>query len=166
MDLIQMAIKMETEAINFYEEAATKMRHPVGSKMFLTIAEDERRHLEMLSKIIREMDIGLETKSPMENIRTVFETMKDKMMQRIEATDDELEAFKVAMQMEKHGIEFYQKAKSQLQTDRERILLERLIKEEQEHYEIFSNTYSFLSDTGNWFMWQEHSTVDGGTPWA
>jgi hypothetical protein len=33
--------------------------------------------------------------------------------------------------------------------------------EEQQHYDIFANTHSFLSDTGNWFMWEEHSIVEG-----
>jgi hypothetical protein len=37
-----------------------------------------------------------------------------------------------------------------------------LIREEQKHYDIFSNTYHFLFDTGNWFMWQELSIVEGG----
>ena len=37
----------------------------------------------------------------------------------------------------------------------------RLVKEEQQHYDVFANTYSFMSDTGNWFMWDEHSIVEG-----
>ncbi|MFA5354928.1 MAG: ferritin family protein, partial [Thermodesulfovibrionales bacterium] len=40
-----MAIKMETDAIGFYREAAEKVLHPVGKKMFLSVAEDEKRHL-------------------------------------------------------------------------------------------------------------------------
>ena len=43
----------------------------------------------------------------------------------------------------------------------ERALLELLIKEEQQHYDIFSNTYQFLSDSGNWFMWEERGIVEG-----
>lgn len=92
--------------------------------------------------------------------------MKDEMMKKAGATTDELEAFKIAMQMEKEGLEFYRKAALDAKTEKEKALFERLIKEEQQHYDIFSNTYSFLSDTGNWFMWEEHSIVDGGTTWA
>jgi len=87
-------------------------------------------------------------------------------MKRVEATMDELEAFKIAMQMEKEGVEFYKKAAAGAKTEIEKALFERLIKEEQEHYNIFANTYFFMSDTGSWFMWEEHSIVDGGTPWA
>jgi len=88
------------------------------------------------------------------------------LLEKIEATTDEMEALKIALQMEKDSIEFYKKAVNEVQTPKEKALFEKLIKEEQQHYDIFANTYFFLSDSGSWFMWEEHSIVDGGTPWA
>jgi rubrerythrin len=43
---IEIAIRMEIEAINFYTEVSEKTTNPVGKKMFLTIREDEKKHLE------------------------------------------------------------------------------------------------------------------------
>jgi rubrerythrin len=166
MNAIEIAIKMEKDAIGFYKEAAEKTTHPVGKKMFLSITEDEKRHLQMLSQIFKEVDIKIDEVSPMRNIQTIFESMKDSMMKKVEATENELEAFKIAMQMEKEGIEFYKKAAAEAQKEKERALFSRLIKEEQQHYDIFANTFGFMSDSGNWFMWEEHSIVDGGTAWA
>jgi len=166
MNAVEIAIKMQTDAIKFYTEAAEKTKNSVGKQMFLTIVQDEKRHLETLTQIFKGLDITVLDVSPIENIRTVFESMKTGMMKRVEATMDELEAFKIAMQMEKEGVEFYKKASAGAKTEKEKALFERLIKEEQEHYNIFANTYFFLSDTGSWFMWEEHSIVDGGTPWA
>ncbi|MEE8328471.1 MAG: ferritin family protein [Thermodesulfovibrionia bacterium] len=166
MNAIEIAVKMETDAIKFYKEASEKTAHSVGKKMFLTVAEDEKRHLDMLSQILKGLNITMKDVSPMKNIKTIFEAMKDEMMQRVEATTDELEAFKIAMQMEKEGVEFYKKAVLEVQTEKEKSLFKRLVKEEKQHYDIFANTYFFLSDTGSWFMWEEHSIVDGGTPWA
>jgi len=166
MNAIEIAIKMEKDAIKFYTEAAEKTSHLVGKKMFLSITEDEKRHLDMLTQIFREMNITIKDVNPMKNIRTVFETLKDKMQEKIRATNDELDAFRIAMQMEQESIEFYKKAGLEAKSEKEGALFERLVKEEQQHYDIFSNTYGFLTDTGNWFMWEEHSIVDGGTPWA
>ncbi len=166
MNAIEIAIKMETDAIDFYKSAAEKANHPAGKKMFLTIAGDEKRHLTALSDFLKGLDIKTGDVSPMQNIKTIFASMKDKMMDKISASSDELEAFKIAMQMEKDGIVFYEKVFAETKNEKERRLFEWLVKEEKEHYDIFSNTYSFLSDTGNWFMWEEHSIVDGGTPWA
>ncbi len=162
MTAFEIAINMEQDAIKFYNEAATKVKHPVGRKMFLAIAEDERRHLDMLSQIFKGIDLTIQDINPIKNIKTIFETMKSEMMQIVEATTDELEAFKVAMHMEKEGIDFYKKTKSEAVSEKEKALFDRLIKEEQQHYDIFANTYFFLSDTGNWFMWEEHSIVEGG----
>lgn len=162
MNAIEIAIKMEKDAIDFYREAAEKTTHPVGKKMFLSITEDEKRHLQMLSQIFKEVGVKIDEVSPMKNMKTVFASMKDSMMQKITATKDELEAFKIAMQMEKEGIEFYKKTEAEVQKEKEKALFARLIKEEEQHYAIFSNTYNFMIDTGNWFMWEEHGIVEGG----
>lgn len=162
MDALDIAMKMETDAVSFYTEAARKTKHPVGKRMFQTITEDEKRHLEMISQIIKGMNVTHRDVSPMQNVKTVFETMKGEMMQKVEATTDELEAFKIAMQMEKEGKEFYVKNASLAKSDKEKTLLKRLAAEEEEHYALFANTYHYLSDTGNWFMWEERGIVEGG----
>lgn len=166
MNSIEIAVRMETDAIKFYTEAANKTLNPVGKKMFLAIAEDEKRHLDILSKILKGLDIHMSDVSPMQNVKTVFESMKNSMMKKVAATDNEMEAFKIAIQMEKEGIEFYKNLLTGSKTDKETALFKQLIAEEQQHYSIFENTYSYLADTGSWFMWQERGIIDGGTPFA
>lgn len=163
---LEIAKKMETDAIRFYQEAARKTKYPAGRKMFETITKDEQRHLEIVTQIIRGLDVRVEEVHPIRNIRTVFEDMKDEMMKKVEATSDDLEAFKIAMKMEQEGIEFYKKLMAEAGSPKEKTLYEKLIREEEQHYAIFENTYNFLYDTGNWFMWDEYGIVDGGTPWA
>ncbi len=161
MNALEMARKMETDAIKFYIEAAGKTQYEAGKKMFLSITEDEKRHLVMISDLIKGMNITLSDVSPMKRLKTVFESMKDQMMKKVAASKDELDAFRIAMQMEKEGKEFYQKSLDAATKDKEKALFRRLIEEEQQHYEIFENTYSHLSDTGNWFLWEERGIVEG-----
>jgi rubrerythrin len=161
MNAIEIARKMETDAIKFYTEAAQKTKYPAGKQMFESIIVDEKRHLEIVNQLLKGLDVHVEDVHPMKNIKTVFEEMKDKMMEKVEATSDELEAFSIAMHMEKEGLEFYRKLSSESETEKEKALYEQLVKEEQQHYDIFANTYNFLNDTGNWFMWEEHSIVEG-----
>ena len=166
MNALELAIKMETDAIRFYTEAAGRTKHPAGKKMFEIVTDDEKRHLGMVTQIIKGLHVTSTDVSPLKNVNTIFEQMRDEMMHQAEATADELEAFKMAMIMEKEGLEFYRKTLSEAKKEKEKELLKRLIEEEEHHYTIFANTYQFLQDTGNWFMWEEHSIVDGGTPWA
>jgi rubrerythrin len=162
MDALEIAMKMETDAIAFYSEAARKTKYPAGKKMFETITADEKRHLEMISQIIKGLNVTHKDVSPLKNVKTVFESLKDEMMKQVEVTADELEAFTIAMRMEKEGKEFYEKTLARATNDKEKALLKRLIQEEEQHYAIFANTHEFLSDTGNWFMWEERGIVEGG----
>lgn len=161
MNALEMAMKMETDAIRFYTEAAQKTKYPAGKKMFLTITEDEKRHLQMVSEIVKGLNVTIKDVSPMKNVKSVFETMKAEMMHKVEATTDELEAFKIAMEMEKEGVEFYKKTLAGSGKEKEKALLKRLVQEEEQHYDIFANTYQFLADTGNWFLWEERGIVEG-----
>lgn len=162
MNALDIAKKMETDAIKFYTEAAEKTSYVAGKKMFLTITEDEKRHLELISQLIKGMQITIQDVSPRKRVQTVFESLKDEMMKKVAASKDELEAFKIAMDMEREGKKFYQKSFETAKTEKEKALFKRLIEEEQQHYEMFENTYSHLSDTGNWFMWEERGIVEGG----
>ncbi|HXX57097.1 MAG TPA: ferritin family protein [Thermodesulfovibrionales bacterium] len=166
MNAVEIAIKMETDAIAFYKEAAAKVKNIVGQKMFLSIREDEKRHLDMLKEIMQGLDIRFQDASPIRNVKTIFEEHRAEMMERVNATSDELEAFKIAMRMEEEGIAFYRKQASEAPSEKEKALFERLSKEEEEHFAVFSNTYFFLQNTGSWYLWEEHGIVDGGTPWA
>jgi rubrerythrin len=166
MNAIEIALKMETDAISFYQEAAELTSHPAGKRMFLSIMEDEKRHIDMLNNLVNDMELTADKIDPMEKIKSVFEELKDEMMGGIGASEDELQALETAMKMEKEGFEFYKKVAAESPDPKSKKLFERLVLEEEKHYAAFSNTYAFLSDTGNWFMWEEHSIVDGGTPTA
>ena len=161
MNAVEIATKMETDAIDFYTTASGKVKNRVGQRMFLSIVEDEKRHLQMLSDILKGMGITEKDINPLKNIRTVFDELRNEMMERVQATEDELNAFRIAMDMEKAGMEFYRKAASEAPSAREKALFERLAKEEEQHFAVFSNTYFFLHDSGSWFMWDEHSIVEG-----
>jgi len=161
MKSIEIALKMETDAVKFYTEASEKVSHPVGKKMFLTIAYDEKNHIKMIEEVVKGLDLTIKEANPIKTVKTIFEDMKDKMMERIKAQSDDLEAFRIAMEMEKEGIEFYKKIQKEVNTEKEKKLFERLIFEEEQHHKIFSETYNFLKDTGNWFMWKEFSIVEG-----
>jgi len=161
MNALEVARKMETDAIKFYMEAAGKTSYEAGKKMFQSITEDEKRHLVMISELIKGLNITMKDVSPMGEVKTVFETLKDTMMKKVAASTDELEAFRIAMDMEKEGREFYQKALAAAKSDKEKALFTRLMEEERQHYEMFANTYSHLSDTGNWFLWEERGVIEG-----
>jgi hypothetical protein len=167
MNAIKIAIKAETDTIAFYEEAAQKTNHPIGKKLFLSIIEDEKNLVEDFKCILNGLHLRVRNAAnPIKKMKTVFESNRDALLGGIRAATNEMEALRVAMQMEKESIEFYKKLSAKVKIPKERALFERLVREEQQHYSLFSETYFFLANSENWFMWEEHSIVDGGTHWA
>jgi len=158
---IETAIKMETDAMKFYEEATQKTSHPFGKKMFEGFIKDEVRHLRMLEDILRGLNLTTEKCKPSDAIRTVFSELKDQMMVRVKASQDELSVVNIALDFESAGYEFYKKAAQEAREEKEKELLTRLAEEERDHFSILQNTYSFLKDTGDWFMWGEHGILEG-----
>ena len=159
---IETAIKMETDAMKFYRDAVSKTSHPLGKRLFEGFVVDELRHLKVLQDIMNDLDIDVTSIHPKLDIETVFTELKDHMMERVKATTDEIEAVKIALDFEKAGYHFYERAARAATEAKEKKLFEVLTVEERRHYELLENTHKFLEDTGDWFMWQEHGGLEGG----
>ncbi|HXX58252.1 MAG TPA: ferritin family protein [Thermodesulfovibrionales bacterium] len=163
-DIIEGVIAAKT---GFYQRAAEKTKNPVGKRMFLSMIEDEKKQVDDFRCIAEIRGIRIrDVARPMNKIRTLFEKTGEILLGRIKRTTDEVDALKIAMEMEREGIELCERLSEKTQSRKVKALVERLIKAERQRYAIFSNTHLFLSDSGSWFMWDEHSIMDGGTPWA
>ncbi len=160
-DAIETAIKMETDAMAFYREAADKTTHPFGKEMFKGFIKDETRHLKILQDVFRGNDVNAELVRPRESIKTVFSELKDAMMQRVKALDTEMEAVNIALKFEKEGFDFYKKSAAAAESQKEKELFEKLSIEENDHYTILLETSKFLENTGHWYMYEERGIVEG-----
>jgi len=160
-EAVATAIKMETDAIAFYEESANKARHAFGKEMFKGFVKDEKRHLAMLQNLFKGLGLKEDFASPKAEIKTVFSMLKDQMMQRAEAIQSEMDAVKIALDMEKAGFDFYKKAAASAPTPEEKKLFDRLVIEENDHFSILNETYTFLENTGQWFMYEERGILEG-----
>jgi rubrerythrin len=148
-----------TSKTTFYQHAAEKTMNPIGRRVFLSVMEDDRRHLEDIRDIPKKRRMGARGFARPVKILKGF-------LERINATTDDVEAFKIAMEMEKESIELYEQLSRKVRTPKEKALFQDLLSEEQKRYAEFSDTCLFLADSRGWFMWDEHSIMDGGTPWA
>lgn len=158
---VEVAIKMETDAIAFYRQAVKDTKHPFGKEMFKGFIKDETRHLKMLKGIFKGLEIDAEFVRPRKNIKTVFSKLRNKMMERVKVLDTEIDAIGIALKFEASGFEYYQKAASKAPSKKERDLFKRLSVEENDHYTILLETKHFLENTGQWYMYEERGIVEG-----
>jgi rubrerythrin len=160
-DAIETAIKMETDAIAFYNEAVHKTSHPFGKEMFKGFIRDETRHLKMLQDMFKGREFEVDLVRPRDAIKTVFSLLKDEMMQRVKVMENEMEAVSIALKFEKEGFDFYTKSASEAGSPKEKVLFNKLSIEENDHYTILLETQKFLENTGQWYMYEERGIVEG-----
>lgn len=165
-DIIATAVKMETDGINFYSAASRKVRSTAGRLMFEAFVKDEENHLRVLKEIVNEMfhqslDEAFAS-NPASKVKSVFEEKRAMLDKKIEADPGDLETLEIAMSMEDESYRLYKEAGENTQDKDRRALFERLASEEKQHYTLFQNAHTYLSDTGNWFIYEEHGIMDGG----
>ena len=109
MNAADIARKMELAAVASSHKAADHTSHPAGKRMFLSIMEDEQRHVWMINSLIKSSGMKEEELDPMERVKTVFEQHEEDFSNKMPATSEDKEALQTAMNMEKEGMEFYKK---------------------------------------------------------
>lgn len=162
-EALELAIQTERDGIDFYRNAAEKTADGMGKKMFLSLVADEERHLAVLQKISCEEDVCIDDLGdvmPKMRLKTIFSEAESGPAADTSKESDAA-ALTVAMEMEKKGYEQYAAAAKAAKDPDIKRIYERLAEEEEEHWEILSETLSFLEDTGNWYMWDEYSFPQG-----
>jgi rubrerythrin len=163
--LMEQAIQMEKDGIEFYENLSAKVPYESSRKMILSFVNDEKRHLSILNDLfssITSIDVGkyLLENQPKEKIKTIFDGMEDRVDPI--TISDELSALKMAMDMEERSYKLYEEARD-IESDQDlKRLWARLVEEEKRHYNIFFNTYDFLSNPEDWSLREERGLLDGG----
>jgi len=164
--VIRTAIKMEESGIGFYQKAEEKTSYPLAKKMFLSFAEDEKRHLTVLKKILTDLKFSdldqFFAERPRQKIENIFRKVKNEIKERITANPDELEALKIGIDMELESVQFYQTALEKSEDNLQKAFLRRLVEEEKEHLQMLQNTHSYLKNSGDWFLWEEKALLNGG----
>ena len=165
-ETIRTAIEMEENGIDFYHKAEEKTSYPLAKKMFLSLAEDEKRHLTVLKEILTDLKFSdldrFFGEKPRQKIENIFKEARNEIKERIAANPDELEALKIGIDMESESVEFYQTALEKSKDNHQKAFLRRLVEEEKEHLQLLQNTHSYLKNSGDWFLWEEKALLNGG----
>lgn len=155
-DATNFAIKQEMDGITFFLEAAAKTNNPLGKAMFLSFVEDEKEHVRrikmMTAGVIEpETNIGeYEPHGPRERLKTIFEEMQENVNEEIPANASDLDAIKIALNIERKVYKFYEVASRETLNVREKELYKFLAREEIIHFQILKNAYNHLSSLDKW----------------
>lgn len=167
INALVFALENEEKEWEFYLDQARKTKNLAGKNMFERIADEEKEHWEMLTKlhqkwvqkqkwpetvplIVRPSAVG-----------AILKSMRDEKAARIAGTDAELKAIRTAIDFEARGMALYSKLAKQCSDPNEQDFFQMLASVEREHFLSLKNTEEFLLDPAFWYLRMEKSGLDG-----
>jgi len=161
-ELITKAIGVEKNGLKTYLKYARETKEVTGKDMFLLLANDEYDHMTllegMLNTVLEQGDSVLPEDVDLSIIEKVVPRLRDKDRLTVgEAGANELTALKVALDMEKNAIDYYQRLKESVKDDQLRAIAQRLVEMEEGHYDMIQMQIDSVTNTGFWFDMKEFS---------
>jgi rubrerythrin len=167
LDVLQLAIQMEVEGKDFYQKASQKSKNKLAKELFQHLANEEDVHRKKFEEIYEALKRGRnwpDVKPPSEKgkrLKSLFAEATKALGSKIEVAKSELEATKVAMDMEIKSYNFYLSRSEQSAAPMEKRFYEALSGEERVHHPALLDSYEYLSDPEGWFTKKEHWSLDG-----
>lgn len=164
-DIKSIAIQMEKDGIKFYNDLANTTFHPMGKMMFKSFVEDEKLHAKRLRALLsapkeKSQKKEKDTVNPRERLVTIFQEMGEELKKKVDANTNDIEAVRLAMELEKKGIEFYDMATREASDPRDSETYRFLAGEERVHFGILKNTLDFLEKAELWAAESEGRIYD------
>lgn len=166
-EVVTAGIKMEKEGEKVYRDAAAKTRHPFAKEMFLSLANDERRHGEWFLKMGESLgvarDLVSKTSAPdafVGQMRETFGKLRAKA-EGVKASADDLKVIDLALGLEEKSFDIYSQAAAAATDPAVKKVLDFVAKEENNHYRILADVKLYLSDPGKWNIKEESPLIDG-----
>lgn len=149
---IKFALEFEENGAKFYIDMGLKAKNIITKKLLYTLAKQEIEHLEAIENFII---TGKYSKN--EEDGDVESEIKDfwGSLDKINKMEDQLQVYRMALEMEKKGYSQYEKFYNEAKDEKEERFFKFLMGEEKKHIDAIVNVYSYLSETDDWFQNEE-----------
>lgn len=154
-DAIKTAIQMEKDGYSFYQKAAAQTSSDMGRTIFKSLAADELLHLEVFQKLFDEK-VGKTEWYDLVNTSKKYADIpifpKDlRMVEGANPDTNEIDALRIAMDSEKNAIDYYTKIRENSSDDEVNKIIDEIINQEKNHYNILEGEFHHINSTGYWF---------------
>jgi rubrerythrin len=154
-DAIKTAIQMEKDGYSFYQKAAAQTSSDMGKTVFKSLAADELLHLEVFEKLFNEK-VGKTEWHDLVNTSKKYVDIPifPKDLKKIEGANpdiNEIDALHIAMDSEQKAIEYYTEIREKSSDDEVNKIIDEIINQEKNHYNILEGEFHHINSTGYWF---------------
>ncbi|PKM59216.1 MAG: rubrerythrin [Firmicutes bacterium HGW-Firmicutes-4] len=149
MNSIEFAIKMELDGEKYYREQAENNQDNSLNAVFLLLAEDENGHAKLLKSEQEKITYNLADNKNLTETNNVFKDRGD-FKNKFEKIPNQIDVYRMALQMEKDSIELYQKFFAESTDEQTKKLFGYLVKQEENHFKIFDNLITLVERPDEW----------------
>jgi rubrerythrin len=157
--ILVMGAQKERASHDFYKQAASRTKHPLGKKMFDRLAEEETGHEHLLQNWANVGVCPVESTFPAVDMEFIKKG-KAVVDARVKAETDDLAAIELGQEMERKAIAFYKDAGTKATDDGSKVLFSRLRAEEDKHLALLTDLYGYMSNPELWSVRDERSNFD------
>jgi rubrerythrin len=167
MEVLQLAVQMEVDGKEFYQKASQKSSNKLAKELFRQLAKEEDDHRKKFEEIYKAFKRGQnwpDVSSPSEKgkkLKSLFTEATKALGSKFRVAESELEAIKIAMDMEIKSYNLYHSRSEESTLPVEKRFYEALAGEERGHHLALLDSYEYLSDPTGWFTKKEHWSLDG-----
>ncbi len=152
-DALKIAMETEKRGINFYRTAAENTTHPSTRSAFLRMLEEERQHFSDLQVEWKRLIEGNESvlDAPVflhfdfDALNRIFPS-RERVRQSINEDMDEMEALRLAMNMELEAYNFFHEYAEKFKDTKGRDIFLKFAAEEQDHYALIKEELDKLME--------------------
>jgi rubrerythrin len=148
MEVFDFAIRMEQDGETYYREQAGKF-HGGLNNILLMLAEDEKRHAEILKSKAEGQAYLLVDSQTLKNARNVFVGLGD-FKSEIQKVPSQLEVYEMALEMEKKSVALYQDYLAKSEDTSAKEVFTYLIQQEQDHLAVLDDLVQAVRNVDSW----------------
>jgi len=137
---LRLAVQMEIDGKEYYLKASESSNNQMGKKLFRTLAAEEDTHRQKFEGIYRNIQnkkAWPETDFQPDGgkrLRTIFAKESEEMGAKVTAQSTELDAIRIAMDMENKSHDLYKRLSQEATQDAEKDFYQTVAGEEREHH--------------------------------
>jgi len=151
MNIYDFAIDFEIENREFYEECAANTSHQDLKKVFLELAEEEKKHENIVRQLKENKDVDEVEAGILPKAKEVFKKISENMPGGDNVMGEEqVDVYKKAVNLETKSYEFYQERAKEADSELVKNTFNRLAEEEKKHERIIDSIIEMVDRPNTW----------------
>ena len=147
MDIYEFAIRMENDGEKYYREQAQKNKDNGLKGVFEMLAEDEKRHAEILEK--KAAGVALIQTDTLSKSKSIFDGMGE-FKDETKADPSQLDLYTLALDMEQKSINLYGEYLEKADDAAQKEIFSYLVEQEREHYAVIEELLIMVRHALQW----------------